>query len=268
MSAFSNDRLIYYLSAARGASAKTATEICVQATADPVLHEFGELLASPSIAALSGTAEHKYHDLLRLFAHGTVDDYRASPSSFPPFSDGHWKKLRVLTVVSLANGNNIIEYALLQQKLAVETVRQVEDVVLDAIYSGLLRARMDQRAAQVEIVSAVGRDVFAPQGVSDMISTLKAWVQRSTQLVEEIDDKINYIASHTALVKKQKAQAAASAEATRKQVWVDPGLNPPSMRGSAADLDTSRDSPMHGFDIHPNISGHRSSRMTETRYRR
>lgn len=245
----------------------------MQATADPLLHEFSELLSSPSIAALAGTSERKFHDLLRLFAHGTVDDYRASPATFPPFQDGHWKKLRVLTLVSLANGNNVLAYETLKQKLAVESVRQVEDVVLDAVYSGLIRAKMDQRAAQVEIVSAVGRDVLAPQGVSEMIETLKTWVYRSTHLVEEIDDKINYIANHTALVKKQKAQAAAAAETTRKQVFAEPpGLNAAAaLRGLVgADFDTARerDAAMQRFDAHPNVSMSRtrSGRLAETRH--
>lgn len=248
----SSDRLIHYLSAARNATPEAAAQICVFATADPYLYQFGELLSFPTIAALPNTPHHKSHQLLLLFAYGSVDDYRAIPSSFPPLSEPHWKKLRVLTLVSLANGNSILHYQTLQDKLGVSTVREVEDVVLDAIYAGMVRARMDQRAARVEILSAVGRDVVSPTGVADMIATMKAWVSRSTQLVEEIDDKINFISHHAALSKQQKAQAAANVDATKKQIWSEGGASK-----SSTESDTSREAVMRSsLDGLPNVTPH------------
>lgn len=234
MTAFSTDRLQHYLRLAQSASASEARSLCLSATSDALLFEFGELLSLPALRALADTADAKYHDLLRLFAYGTVDDYRAAPDAFPPLTPAHWDKLRVLTLVSLANGNNDLEYAHLKTSLAVETVRQVEDVVLHAVYSGLVRARMDQRESRVEIVSAVGRDVLPPGGIVDMIAVLKGWAQRSTELVDEIDDKIHYIASHTARVKKIKTEA----EANRRQGWGDG--DPAAMGGVTSEEEMGR----------------------------
>lgn len=234
---FSSDRLIHYLSAARMATPERAATICAEATADPLLHQFGELLASPSIASLKGTDHHKHFELLRLFAHGTVDDYRSNPNSFPSFSDLHWKKLRMLTILSLAKGKNILHYSILQEKLALTTVREVEDIVLAAIYTGLIRAKMNQSERCVEVGSAVGRDVVVPGGVSEMISTLKNWVQRSAHLVEDIDDKINYIATRTAEAVKHKAEVKAIADKARKSAMSDVGTlmsrMPPTMHFDA-----------------------------------
>lgn len=250
MGTFSTERLIHYLSATRGADSKAATDVCVEATADPGLYEFGELLSAPPIAALKGTNDHKYYELLRLFAHGTLDDYRAATQSFPPFSEAHWKKLRTLTLVSLANGNNVLQYDVLRQRLALDTVREVEDVVLDAVYTGLVRAKMNQREGRVEIISAVGRDVVMPEGVSEMITMLKGWVQRSTQLVEEIDDKINYIASHTATVAKLKAETTANKEAARKMLLADVALAQMKEKLATSEYDVPSDELMQQWDIH------------------
>jgi len=248
MTASSTEKLIYYLSAARGATAKTATEICIQATSDPALHVFGELLQSPSIFALQGTAEQKFYDLLRLFAYGTVDDYKQNPDRFPQFTGNHWKKLRMLTLVSLANKNNFLNYSLLMEKLSLTTVREVEDVVLDAIYAGLVRARMDQRAAVVEIMSAAGRDVHTPDGVTEMIGVLRSWVDRSAQLVSAIDDKITFIGTQTKLVADQKAAAAANVERVRKDVLANNSFNADGFRNLR--VDPHRDERMIPFDRH------------------
>lgn len=241
MGSSSSERLIHYLSAARIANPETAANICMEATADPMLHQFGELLSSPSIASLKGTTNnHKHFELLRLFAHGTVDDYRSAPQSFPPLSELHWKKLRMLTLLSLAKGNNILQYAVLQQKLALDTVRQVEDIVLDAVYTGLIRAKMNQRERCVEIGSAVGRDVVTPEGVSEMISMLKSWVQRSSQLVGDIDDKINFIAASTAEAEKHKTEAKAITETVRKNVLAE----------ASAQMSRMAKQRLVGFDTH------------------
>lgn len=259
----SSDRLIHYLSAARNCTPEVAAQICVTATADPQLYQFGELLSFPTIAALSNTSQHRFHQLLRLFAHGSVDDYCAAPSSFPPLTEPHWKKLRVLTLASLANGNSVLHYQTLQNKLAVSSVREVEDVVLDAIYAGMIRARMDQRAARVEILGAVGRDVVTPTGIADMIATLKAWVSRSTRLVDEIDDKINLISHHAALAKQQKAQAAANIDATKKQIWSESGASKSSTESDVA-RETGTRSSLDGL---PNVAS-RHAGGTNTRFKR
>lgn len=218
MTMASNDRLVHYLSAALSATPKTAPEICLQATADPRLHMFGELLSTPAIAALQSTPDAKYFNLLRLFAYGIVQDYESNPQIFPPLTDDHWRKLRALTLITLANGNNLLYYEHLREKLSLSRTRELEDVVIDAVYAGLIRARMNPFKGTVEISAAVGRDVIAPGGIAAMTSILTSWVNRSSQLVAEIDDKINYIASHTLQAKEHKARAIANAKAVKRDV--------------------------------------------------
>lgn len=264
-----SDRLAHYLATASSANPETAVSIIHSATSDPHLFHFSELLYHPVLSALSNHSIHsKSHNLLRLFAHGTISDYISNTSAFPPLTPDHLHKLRILTLISLCTNNSVVPYSTLQTQLSLNSLRQLEDLVLDAIYAGLLRARMNQRAAHIEILSAVGRDVVAPTGLSDMITTLKTWVSRSSNLVDEIDDKINYISDHAAQVKRQKAHTAALAAANYQSARHQQYENQRPPRASSSDLDAvTTDLPAHTrtFDdipSLPNIVPHRSINPT------
>ncbi|PXF47801.1 COP9 signalosome complex subunit 7b [Gracilariopsis chorda] len=120
MSSPSSDALVHYLSLARLASAESAAQICVEATEDPNLYVFSELLCLPCIQALHNNGSwDKFFQLLCLFAHGTVQDYHQNRAIFPPLSEAHMTKLRTLTLVSLAYGDSELQYAQLREASAV-----------------------------------------------------------------------------------------------------------------------------------------------------
>lgn len=91
----------------------------------------------------------------------------------------------------------------------------MQQVVVDAVYAGLVRARINQRDEVIEISSTVGRDVRV-ECIPEMAASLRAWVQRSGALVEEIDEKMAFITNQTVLAAEHKRQAAAEAVAVRK----------------------------------------------------
>lgn len=189
----------------------------MRATADPGLHVFGELLECPSMTSLSGPPGA----LLRLFAYGTYSDYCKGPGEFPTLSEAHVAKLRRLSVISLACGRNELAYGELRRALGVESVRDVERVVLDCVYAGLLSARMDQRAAKVEIISVSGRDVIAEEMVGDMLRVLRAWAAGAEKLGSDIDAKIRSVNDATAEATRARSAAAAEAEAVQKTVMAN-----------------------------------------------
>ena len=53
----------------------------------------------------------------------------------------------------------VLPYSLLLTALSLPSVPALEDLLIDAIYQGLLGARLDQREAQVEVTNSLGRDV-------------------------------------------------------------------------------------------------------------
>jgi len=69
------------------------------------------------------------------------------------------KKLRHLSIVSLAAKCKQIPYSLLLKELDMPNVRELEDLIIEAIYAGLIKARMDQNEQKLEVYYAMGRDV-------------------------------------------------------------------------------------------------------------
>jgi len=154
---------------------------------NPKIYVFGELLAVPSVAALqalqapsnnsssqSGMSSapssqiecqgdndsaNRSYKTLELFAYGTYKQYLANPSDYITLNAVMQNKLRQLTIVSLAESSKILPYSLLREELALGSVRQLEDLIIETIYSGIISAKMDQRESQLRIQSFMGRDV-------------------------------------------------------------------------------------------------------------
>lgn len=214
-----------YLQAASTAdTASAAGAICVNATGDASVHVFGELLKMENIAAIRGTPQY---ELLRLFAYGTYAQYAVSPSRYPPLSVWHARKLRRLSVITLANRSNTLTYKALRRTLHVDTVRQVEDAVLDAIYAGLLRARLDQRAQVVHVLAATGRDTA---DANEMHALLSHWALAARGVVDAIDGTMNAMQTATTVAARERASAQCAAIAARTSQDASGGGSGPGAR--------------------------------------
>ena len=53
-------------------------------------------------------------------------------------------KLRQLSLVSLAHASKKVSYEELQLALGITNVRELEDLIIDTIYAGILEGRLDQ----------------------------------------------------------------------------------------------------------------------------
>lgn len=56
----------------------------------------------------------------------------------------------------------------------IQDVRELEDLIIDAIYQGVIQGRLDQRKKQLEIEFTMGRDL-KPEALDQMISRLDTW---------------------------------------------------------------------------------------------
>lgn len=54
------------------------------------------------------------------------------------------------------------------------TIRDLEDLIIDAIYLDILRGKLDQKEQQLEIEYTMGRDL-EPGKVEDVLAALKNW---------------------------------------------------------------------------------------------
>ena len=69
------------------------------------------------------------------------------------------KKLRLLTIASLAAKTKVIKYSDLQAQLNIESVRELEDLIIEGTNVNVLRGKLDQRSSQFEVEFAMGRDI-------------------------------------------------------------------------------------------------------------
>lgn len=87
---------------------------------------------------LENTPNAKYLHTLNVFAHGTYKDYCANRADFIELTDVMTKKLRHLTIVSMAIVNKRLAYSDLQEQLDIAFVRDLEDLIIEGIYAGKL----------------------------------------------------------------------------------------------------------------------------------
>lgn len=183
--------LSHYCALARGQRGRAAAAVVNEALADAHLFVFGELLDVPSIADLASgeKTEQAMHQLLQIFAYGTYNDYLKRQDSLPQLSAPQRHKLKQLSLVSLAATSRILRYDDLLSSLDIGDVRELEDVVIDAITNDLLNARLDQARRHVEVLDCIGRDVRKEE-IGKMVDTLTKWYEDSRTVMETLDDLI------------------------------------------------------------------------------
>ncbi|KAJ2099761.1 COP9 signalosome complex subunit 7a [Coemansia sp. S142-1] len=80
-------------------------------------------------------------------------------AQLPELTERQLEKLKHLSLVSLASVSKVLPYDDLIRELDCAHEQQMEDLVIDTIYKGLLSAKLDQQRRLVEVEFVVGRDV-------------------------------------------------------------------------------------------------------------
>jgi COP9 signalosome complex subunit 7 len=82
-----------------------------------------------------------------------------SRPGLPALEPPQARKLKQLTLASLAAKHSQLGYDLLRAELEIDSLRELEDLVLDTVYQGLIDAKIDQAQKKVIVDWAIGRDV-------------------------------------------------------------------------------------------------------------
>jgi len=212
-----------FLLIAKSAKGKGCTAVIEQVLQAPGVFVFGELLDMPNVKQLEGTENKAHFELLKIFAYGTYATYRENASTLPSLSPQMATKLRQLTIVSLAADNKVIPYTLLLQQLDIPNVRELEDLIIECIYQGVIKGKLDQKQKQLEIDFAIGRDI-RPGQVAQMMNILAAWGSRSDAILSAITQKITYTAQAHEQSRKERAdfdQRLEALKASLKNSGVD-----------------------------------------------
>ncbi|XP_076892965.1 COP9 signalosome complex subunit 7-like isoform X1 [Bidens hawaiensis] len=190
--------------------------VIADATSHPSLFAFSEILLLPNVIQLQGTEHSIYIDLLRLFAHGTWSEYKRNAGSLPPLLPDQVRKLKQLTVLTLAEANKVLPYDVLMQELDVLNVRELEDFLInECMYVGIVRGKLDQLRRCFQVQFAAGRDL-RPGQLENMIHTLSNWLSTSDNLLITIQEKIKWADTMSELDKKHKKEADERMEEVKK----------------------------------------------------
>ena len=185
----SSNPLEQFVILAKTARGTAAVELVKQVLEAPGVHVFGELLDTENIKELANGPHSMYFELLRLFAFGTFREYIELKDKLPELTPVMKKKLQHLTIVSLATKMKCIPYSVLLQELDIKNVRDLEDLIIEAIYSDIIHGKLDQRNSQLELDYAIGRDT-QPGDLAQISATLQAWCDACEAVLVCVESQI------------------------------------------------------------------------------
>ncbi|KDR12141.1 COP9 signalosome complex subunit 7a [Zootermopsis nevadensis] len=185
-----NNPLEQFVLLAKSAKGAAAVELVKQVLEAPGVHVFGELLDMPNVIELENGPHANYYHALHLFAYGTYRQYLENKAKLLELTPVQKKKLQHLTVVTLATKNKCIPYAVLLQELDIKNVRDLEDLIIEAIYADIIHGKLDQKNSQLEIDYAIGRDI-QPGDVGSIVSTLQEWCDSCEAVLSCVETQIN-----------------------------------------------------------------------------
>ena len=134
-----------FLLLAKSAKGAAAASLISQVLEHPSVFVFGELLDVSGVKDLAGSPSAGSLELLRIFAYGTWSDYKERQAQLPALNEAQAAKLKKLTVVALAAQTKVLEYDVLMRGVELRGVRELEDLIIECIYTGLLQGRLDQQ---------------------------------------------------------------------------------------------------------------------------
>jgi len=125
--------------------------------------------------------------MLEIFAYGTISDYEAQKATLPEFTPAMMHKLQLLTLATLASSSRFLPYETLMNELRVTSVREVEDLIIQALYSNLIEGRLDHKLNALHINTAYGRDV-PPQKLDELTNFINEYLSTVTQAENYLDE--------------------------------------------------------------------------------
>ena len=83
------------------------------------------------------------------------------------------------------------------EQLDVPNVRQLEDLIIDAIYKNIINGKLDQKKKCLNVDYAMGRDVRLEQR-QEILAFLKQWLHKTQTVLHHVDEKVKLVANESA----------------------------------------------------------------------
>ncbi|CAM9105243.1 unnamed protein product [Choristocarpus tenellus] len=203
--------LVQFLLLAKTSKGRACVALIQQVLSNKKSFVFGELMAMPNIQALRGTEHEPHLLLLEIFAYGTFTEYQSKAAQLPELTPVQMEKLRMLSIVSLAHEHKVVPYTTLKNELGMDNVRQLEDLIFDTIYSGLVQGKLDQLQGILKVKYAIARDVRI-EDLGLMMDKLGRWATAAQVLLATMEGSVEEAArvrgEETASINLAKEMAA------------------------------------------------------------
>lgn len=183
----------YFLSLAETTKGNAGALIS-QAISSPRLFHFSELLHHPNI---SNSNSGNNLDLLELFAYGTVAQYENNRTKYGLLNTSQLFKLRQLTLVSLVcraskKKRRNIPYDTILQELGMDkssevNMRELENLIITSVYSGIIEGKMDHKNMYMVAHGAISRDIKVAD-LSGMIDQLEAFEEKNNVVLRHLSN--------------------------------------------------------------------------------
>lgn len=184
-----NHSLEQFVLLAKGTKGGACAELIKQVLEAPGVHVFGELLEMPNVMELENGPYSVHFNTLNLFAYGTYKEYLQNKSQFLELTPTQCKKLQHLTIVTLATQEKCIPYNTLLEELDIKNVRDLEDLIIEAIYADIIHGKLDQKYSRVEVDYALGRDA-RPGDAIEIAAVLSEWCNACEAVLACVDTQI------------------------------------------------------------------------------
>lgn len=110
----------------------------------------------------------------------------------------------MISIGAAAQASKVLAYADLLNELELQSVRELEDLIIDCIYNELVEGKLDQLNKQFHVVACFGRDL-RPTEVEGALAKLEAW-DRQLQAAQNFIEGEVVRACNTAVVENYERQ--------------------------------------------------------------
>ncbi|KAI8982458.1 hypothetical protein BDF20DRAFT_818428 [Mycotypha africana] len=213
-----NQKLQPFLLLSKSVKGAANAKLIMDALSASGVFVFTELYESPNLVEASTLPEvAPYYKLLSIYLYGTWKDYKQFMSELPALNENQVKKLKILSMATLSESQQTLPYDMLLSELDIPTVRELEDLVIDAFYQGVLTGTLDQRKRQLQVMSSMGRDL-RPQQLEETMDILASWSENTTRLLQALDAKIASLQEAVQMNDQAREQYNNEVEQLRRQI--------------------------------------------------
>lgn len=171
-----------FLLLAKSVRGTAAADLVTRVLEHPDIFGFDEFLRHETLVKSLEQDHPQLFATLTLFAYGTLSDYESNRIKYISLSPLARRKLQLLSLASLAAHARILPYTLLLKQLQIESVRELEDLIIDGIYAQVIRGKLDQLNSRLNVEYAISRDVNT-MAFDRMEDVLDKWCQNCSALL-------------------------------------------------------------------------------------